>query len=85
MFSEVGLLVACLRLIRAVVKICSAYQSVTTGDYLGAAICLIGVLWSSRRVLINVWGYLSLNALRLLAVYRQWINRSETRRDDQEQ
>ena len=85
MFSVVDLFVCLLCLARAAWKIHQAVLQVSLGDYLGAVLGLIEagrLLWSQRRTLKVIGGYLAKRTNRAVFVFRKWINRDSNKKGD---
>lgn len=85
MFSTVDLLLCLMCLARAARKIYMAVLQVSSGNYLGATVCLIEsgyLLWSERRRLRIIGGYLAQKSYRALVECRNWVTRSADQKDD---
>lgn len=85
MFSVVNLIVCLLCLARAAWKFHLAVLQVSLGDYLGALLGFIEagrLLWSQRRLLRAIGGYLAKKGYGALVVCRKWINRDSDNRGD---
>lgn len=85
LFSTVDLLLCLICLARAARKIYMAALQVSSGNYPGATVGLIEggyLLWSERRRLRIIGGYLAQISHKVLVVCRNWRNRSADQKDD---
>lgn len=85
LFSIVDLLLCLMCLARAARKIYVAVLQVSSGSYLEATVCMIEsgyLLWSERRRLQIIGGYLAKKSYRALVECRNWVIRSKDRKDD---
>lgn len=85
LFSTLDLLLCLMCLAKAACKVYTAVLQVFSGNYLEAAVYMFESgyqLWSKRRRLLIIGGYLAQKCYRALVECRNWTMRNKERKED---